>query len=131
MRAPTNPNTAPHANETPVHLADKIELAHLFEKFDFDYVLFEHCHSDVVGVRCGITSPKITAGELQESPRNVVRNIERNFRQGAVGTVVVCRDFAVMAAVAKVARSLPPSLRPHVGLTNMTTLQLLKPRGGK
>ena len=130
MKASIDFRAARHAHETPEHLADKIVLAQLFEKFDFDYVLLEHDHADVIGVRCCGGIPQTTACELERSTRNLLRNLERNARQGAAGTVVVCEDYAILAAVArKLARSLPLALGPRVGLTNLTTLKLLHPTG--
>jgi hypothetical protein len=73
MRAPIDFETAPHAHETSVHLADKIGLALLFEKFDFDYVLLEHGHSDVIGVRCCGAIPEVTASDQQQKPSTIER----------------------------------------------------------
>ena len=128
MRTPINPKDAIHAHETPQHLSEKIMAGTMFQKFAFDYVLFEHAHADFIGVRCRAPKNEIIAGEVERSTRNLLRNLERNNRQGAAGSIVICPNFAVMAAVArKLARSLPPALFEQVGLTNLTTLQLLTP----
>jgi hypothetical protein len=116
-------------HETPAHRFGKSDLADSLRGFGCQQILFEHINSDVVTTRRVGSDLIIIANEYERSARNSVRNVCRNFEQGAHGVLVVGSDFRVMAAIArKLARALPPALAGRVGLTNLTALHLLQPQ---
>lgn len=112
-------------NETRKHLVAKPESSAFLRHFGADIVLCEHNGGDVVARR---TSPPGTLVlEFERSKRNVLRNVTRDFEQGATAVLVECPDFATAAEVARALdRSLPRELREKTGLMTSATLRVLK-----
>jgi len=112
-------------NETRNHVETKTASGECLRQFGADSVLCEHNGGDVVARR---TSPPGTLViEIERSKRNVLRNVTRDFEQGATAVLVECPDFATAAEVARALdRSLPRELRENTGLMTSATLRVLK-----
>ena len=73
-------------NETQRHLMAKATIGKLFNRTDWS-VFYEQRNADVIVMHH--TTRFVAAIELESSPRNVLRNIERNVAYGCQAVAVV------------------------------------------
>jgi len=113
-------------NESLPHLQEKNDASELMRRLGFGVVLQEHENCDLIVTHPGCAS--ILALEIEQSPRNVLRNLSRNFAQGCTSVLVICPDFYIAALVARrIAKSLPPELQARTALSTAGALRLVQP----
>ena len=131
MKSDSKTDNFRRARQGDEHHAQKAEAVESLLKLGFDSVLYEYLCSDAVLIGLAHKSPFLLALEIELSARNIPRNQDRNFQQGADATLVVCPDFHTMAAVArKLARTEKDSRRGRVGLVNLAGLRILQQQCG-
>jgi hypothetical protein len=109
------------------HHAQGGEVVAALHDLGFEIVLREYLCSDAVAIGLAHKPPFILSIENEFSSRNLLPNLDRNFRQGADATLVVCPDLHTMVAVArKLAHSERDAWRGRVGLVNVTALRILQ-----
>jgi hypothetical protein len=115
-------------NEKPNHLAGKRDLSALFVLRHF-LVLFEHHLSDVVAYRWWHGRLHIICGENDLSPRTVVPNVVRDFRNGADGVLILAPDERLRAAFRrKLKRHFARSVWNRVGIITQANCSALLSR---
>lgn len=98
---------ARRGHESPQHLEAKRTLGCLFGTDDWS-VFYEQRHADVLLMHH--SSRAIIAIEVESSPRNVIRNIQRNHDNACLGTAVVSLNPDQLKSITlKVRRSSNPS----------------------
>jgi hypothetical protein len=127
MKADSKTDISRRANQGDAHNAQGAEVTVSLHQLGWDIVRREYLCSDAVAIGLTHKSPFILAVENEFSARNVLRNMERNFRQGAAIVLIVCPDADTLAAVArKVARHAPNAAQ--IAFATPLTLRLLQPQ---
>jgi len=113
-------------HESDEHLTMKVGVIRGLRRVGYDIILGEHHCSDALAIKLGGEWPSTVAVEIERSPRNLLRNIKRDFAHGAEAILIVCPDAATLAAVArKIARHVSdPSC---IAFATPLTLRLLQP----
>lgn len=115
-------------NKPPKHRVGKRTLAAVLTRREFQ-VLYEHHFSDVVGYRLRHGQLRIICGEHDLHPRTVLPNVNRNFRNGADGMVILAPDERMRAAFRrKLKRYLPRSIWTRVGIITLATCSAILAR---
>ena len=107
------------------HDASQDEAINFFRRLGYGAVR-EHHHCDAV-----VVSPygaAIIAAEIENSDRNVLRNVSRNFSQGCTHVLIGCPNFKVVGEVArKLSRHLPAEFSERTALVTLSALRLIQP----
>lgn len=127
MKSDSKTDNFRRAHQGDAHHAQGSEVAAALHDLGFEIVRREYLCSDAVAIGLAHKPPFILSIENEFSPRNLLPNLDRNFREGADAALVVCPDYHTIAAVArKLARSEPDSRRGRVGLVNLAALRILQ-----
>ncbi|MGZ5506542.1 MAG: hypothetical protein ACXWJX_14150 [Limisphaerales bacterium] len=108
------------------HLLPKCEVLHFLHSFGYGTALCELECCDIVAVHpiCG----KAIGIEFENSNRNALRNLTRDFANGCSEVLIVCPDFKTLGEVArKLTRVLPHELWPRLSLATLSALRLTQP----
>jgi len=126
MNSVLNKSSVQRGHESDEHRGDKVEVMRVFGQAGFGITRGEHYYCDVLAFKLGRKWPSAVAVEIERSPRNLLRNIKRDFAHGAEAILIVCPDAATLAAVArKIARHVSdPSC---IAFATPLTLRLLQP----
>jgi hypothetical protein len=111
----TNPRTR---NETEDHNAVKARLVSFFSELGVAFAEFVYCDVFVVAPSFDL------AVEYERTVVNLLRNITRNFTNGASHVLIVVRDFKIMGDVAtKLRKELPKEFHQRVAVMTLNGLQ--------
>lgn len=104
-------------NESAGHVEDKSSLTFLCSQLDL-FALQESQNADIFV--CDPKSLITLAIEVETTPRNLIRNIKRNFSNGFHGVLVCSRTPALTSQmVASISRHLDPSESARVLTVNI------------
>ncbi len=103
----------------------KVESYQALIKAPFDWVVYEEGGADLVASR-----PKyLLAAEVQQTGRNILHDIERDFSKGANDVLVVCPTMAAVREVsAKLNKYLENRFQGRVGIISVNALRMLFPQ---
>jgi hypothetical protein len=125
MRTMTEISGVQRGHETAEHRTSKLEIIASLRGCGYDPVICEHEYCDIVAVRTVNSARQTLAVEMERSPRNVLRNIERNFAHGCDVVLIVCPDVRILTEVTrKIAHHAPH--HEHIAFATPLTLQVLQ-----
>lgn len=110
-------------HESQNHLDQKREVANLLLSWGYDFVVFENKFCDVAAKKCGGENPHILCIEVERTIRNFLRNITRNFANGAHFVLVVCPNRqSINPYRMKLIRSLDMNIQKRILISPLETL---------
>jgi hypothetical protein len=115
-------------NETPEHLIGKRNLGAVFTRRQFR-ILYEHQRSDVFAYRLRDGKLRKISGQHDLTPRTVLQNVSRDFRNGADGILILAPNDRLRAAFRrKLKRYFDRSVWTRVGIITYATCSALLAR---
>ena len=107
-------------HESELHRTLKRTVRDLLPHLGFHSAVCEHLCCDIVAMSFG----GVLAVEVELSPRNVLKNLQRDFAQGCDFALIICPDLQTLGEVArKLARELPSEFRDRTGIADVATMQ--------